>query len=304
MEETTMSITQRATSVLIAAVFILAVASPLYAGVVFQLKTTYHSGSGARVQDSKMSVQGQFLKMEILQGKQKSGGDVKDEMVFRGDRKQMVAISHQDKSYMIIDAKTIKEMSKKMPAAPGGDAQAQMQEAMKDLEEKMAELDPKQREMVEKMMKEKMGYGATMGSKPSPREFVRTKEQATKQGYPCVRYDVTRDGEKISELWVTDWDNIRGIKQTVGVFEEMAAFHRELLDSFKWMAGGATGFFAAEQDPIEDFTRVDGFPVVTRTFEGGELESETVLESVAEKDLNPDAFEPPKGYKLQTIGPH
>ena len=54
---------------------------------------------------------------------------------------------------------------------------------------------------------------------------------------------------------------------------------------------------------IADFTRLDGFPVVTRSFEGGELDSETVLESVTERDLDPDAFEPPKGYRLRTMGP-
>ena len=84
----------------------------------------------------------------------------------------------------------------------------------------------------------------------------------------------------------------------------MAGFYRELMDSFQDMMGPGLGsFFNADRNPIESFNRVDGFPVVTRTFEGGELDSETVLESVTERDLDPDAFEPPKGYRLRTMGP-
>ena len=60
---------------------------------------------------------------------------------------------------------------------------------------------------------------------------------------------------------------------------------------------------ASDRNTIDIFSQIDGFPVVTRDFEGGELESETVLESVTERDLDPDAFEPPKGYRLRTMGP-
>ncbi len=48
---------------------------------------------------------------------------------------------------------------------------------------------------------------------------------------------------------------------------------------------------------------IDGFPVVTRNFAGGELESESTLRSAEERDLDPDAFEPPKGYRLRSMGP-
>ena len=144
--------------------------------------------------------------------------------------------------------------------------------------------------------------GSTRPKRPSS-EFRRSAERATKQGYPCVRYDVLRDGEKIRELWVTDWSNIKGGGDVVDAFKEMASFYDELLDSIGQKPGSPGGFFSGDDNPIESFTRVDGFPVVTRSFEGGELESESVLESVTERDLDPDAFEPPKGYRLRTMGP-
>ena len=267
--------------------------SPLTAGVVFQVETTYHSGSPG-AESSEMSVEKPNLKMEIQSGS--SGSQIKDDVIFNGDRRQMVVVNHRDKSYMVIDGKFATKM--------GG----QLEQAQKELEKRMAGLDPKQREMMEKMLKGRMGSmagGAAAGGtapKRSSSEYRRTGERAARKGYPCVRYDVLRDGAKVREMWVTDWDNIKGGRDVVDSFKEMASFYGELMDSFSG-SSGAPGFFKASGNPVEMFTGVDGFPVVTRSFEGGELESETVLESVTERDLDPDAFEPPKGYRLRTMGP-
>lgn len=277
-----------------AAVFVTTIlaGSPLLAGVVFEVETTYHSGSTAgRSTSSEMSVEGKNLKMEILAGE--GGGDSaeKDEAIFRGDLGQMVIVDHRTRSYMEIDGEALKGV--------GG----QMAEAMKAVEKQLEGLDPKQREMMERMLKERMGGAGAAGQDTRPPvEFRNTGERGDKQGYPCVRWDMFVGQTKMQELWVTDWSNIRGGVEVAGAFREMAAFYSELLDSFREMAGGM-GFFNADRGPMEAFQKVDGFPVVTRSFEGGELESETVLESVTERDLDPDAFEPPQGYRLRTMGP-
>ena len=45
-----------------------------------------------------------------------------------------------------------------------------------------------------------------------------------------------------------------------------------------------------------------GFPVVTRDFtDDGSLESESSLHSARRQTLDPDAFEPPSGYKRQEM---
>ncbi|MEE8525827.1 MAG: hypothetical protein V3T72_17975 [Thermoanaerobaculia bacterium] len=285
----TRSIRSHQAAVLMAGAILLA--SPVLAGVVFQVETTYHSGSSRPPESSQMSVEGKNMKMEILSSGKSASGDRKDEVIFRGDRRQMVVVDHRDKAYMVIDGEMVQQI--------GG----QVQQAMKQVEKSLEGLDPKQREMMEKMLKRGLGQaGAGAMPKRSSSEFRNTGERATRQGYPCVRWDVSRDGEKVRELWVTDWDNVRGGQQVVAAFQEMADFVGELMDSFSQMAGGGN-FFDAGKNPIEDFTRVGGFPVVTRSFEGGELESETVLESATERDLDPDAFEPPKGYRLRTMGP-
>jgi len=98
---------------------------------------------------------------------------------------------------------------------------------------------------------------------------------------------------------VTDWRHIKGRAETEATFKEMAAFWEEMMDSF----GG--GFMGGDDGPeIDVFAEIGGFPVVTRDFKGGELESESVLQSVTQRDLDPADFEPPAGYKRRSMGPH
>ena len=62
-------------------------------------------------------------------------------------------------------------------------------------------------------------------------ELRKTGEQAEHNGYPCVRYEVVRDGRAIRELWVTDWRNVEGGDEVIDLFLEMSAFFEEMLDS-------------------------------------------------------------------------
>ena len=71
----------------LSALFILLAGTSLTAGVVFQVETTYHSGSSSRgPESSKMSVEGKNLKMEIQSGRGGSN-QVPDEVVFRRRRR-------------------------------------------------------------------------------------------------------------------------------------------------------------------------------------------------------------------------
>jgi hypothetical protein len=174
-----------------------------------------------------------------------------------------------------------------------------MQKAMKELEKQMGELGPKEREMMEKMLKDKMPPGAALGTERPKPEYRKTETKETKNGYPCVKYDVYTGKEKTQELWVTEWKNIKGSDELMSVFKDMAGFYTEMMKSLEKMAGGMIN---ADRNPMEDFANIDGFPVVTRDFQGGELRSETVLKSVSEQDLDPGEFDAPKGYKLRTMG--
>ena len=263
-----------------------------HAAVVYQVQTSYPSDSeGKPSETTEMSVNKPNLKIGIAGA---SAGDADSgDAIFRGDRREMVIVDHEDRTYMLIDSAAAERM--------GG----QVKGAVQGLQAELDKLDPQQRAMVEQMMKKGIGGMALPGSEPPAKptkEYRNTGERADKAGYPCVKYEVVEDGVVVQELWVTEWDNVKGAAEGRAVFEDMASFYAEIMDAFG-ESSGMGGSFMGGENALESFAKLDGFPVVTRDFYAGELESETVLQSVTERDLDPDAFEPPKGYRLRTMGP-
>ncbi len=135
-----------------------------------------------------------------------------------------------------------------------------------------------------------------------PKSTLRkTSDRADKNGYLCVKYEILRDGRKVRELWVTDWDNIEGGGEMSDAFQEMAKFFRELMKS---ISGGLPGSFSGPGggDLFEHMDEIDGFPVVNTGFgEDGSPEDESQLRSARRQTLDPAAFEPPHGYKRRSM---
>lgn len=139
---------------------------------------------------------------------------------------------------------------------------------------------------------------SAMGKSPK-REVKKTSERGTHQGYPCVKYEVFLDGKKRQELWVTEWDNIDGGGEAAEAFRIMGLFFEEIKNSIPNLPGGDMG---GDQNFIEDLKALGGFPVVTRDFsDDGTLQGETALRSSKRQTLDPDAFEPPAGYKRRSM---
>ena len=261
------------------------VASPMSAGVVFEIETTDHDQSPPKTATTEVSAEGKNLKMGITA----SGNSQEGEMIYRGDRREMVVVDHDDKSYMIFDEATIRRI--------GGVAN----QAMKQMEEALKNVPEDRRAMIEGMMKQRMGDGAP-STRPAT-EVRRTNEKASKNGYPCVKYTVHRGDRKIRELWVTEWSNIESAEQARGAFEDMADFFQQLLDALPQVPGG--GVFPggnAGGNILAEMKDLNGFPVVTRDFaEDGSLEGESTLRSSRRRTLDPAEFEPPSGYKRRSI---
>ena len=250
-----------------------------FAGVVYEVETTDHSSSPEQVFDAEMAVEGQSLKMGVAAGDENSN----QEMIFRGDRREMIVVDHDDRSYFIMDEATLKELA------------AKLNEVTAMMEQAMANVPESQRAMVENMMKQRMPQQA------APREaseLRKTGDSDTINGYPCVRYELWRGGLRVSELWVTDWSNIDGGPETTAAFQEMSEFFKEMLDSIPQFAGGSEVANAA----FEHMKEMNGFPVVTREFaDDGSLERMVRLKSATRQTIDPAVFEPPAGYKRKDM---
>jgi hypothetical protein len=257
----------------------LAAAAPAVAGVVYQVETTDMTGSGSGTMQSTISADGPLLKMQM----HGAGDGFNGEMIYRGDRREMVMVNHDEKTVMVMDEATIKAMAD------------QISQAMAAMEQALAAMPASQRAKMEQMMKSKM---PAMPEPSAPAEIKATGDGDTINGYPTTRYDVWRDGIRQRELWITDWANVDGGEEVAETFQQMAAFMQSMFDNLPNIGGirsaGNTAFAYLKE--------MKGFPVKTREFaDSGAVEYESVLVSSEERNLDPSTFEPPKGYKQQDL---
>ena len=82
------------------ALFVLALllASPLQAGVVYEIEVKDHEQSPPKTESIQAAVEGRHLKMGIASG----GKGAQGEMIFRGDRREMVVVDHDNRSYHLM----------------------------------------------------------------------------------------------------------------------------------------------------------------------------------------------------------
>ena len=257
--------------------------TPLFAGVVFEIETKDHDSSPPRTESVAMLVDGRNLKSEPGT----SGKRSEMTMIYRGDRREMMVVDHGKKNYFVMD----QEMMKKMAD--------QMSQAMKQVQEALKNVPEGQRAMVERMMKQRMP--AMQPAQRPTTEVRKTADRAELHGYPCVKYEVLREGRKIKDLWVTDWANVEGGSDVMGVFLDMATFFSEMLESFS--SGVGPGLSQTAGDTVfQHMNELDGFPVVTKDYgDDGSLESESALHSAKQRAVDPAEFEPPAGYARQKM---
>lgn len=261
---------------------VLFIAAQVSAGVVFEIETKNHESSDPG--SVQTYVDGKNLKMLITTGNEHQS----NEMIFRGERREMVVIDHEEKSYMIIDEAMIRSIGEQLSGV-----EAQMREALKNVP-------PEQRAMMEKMMKGRMPPQAASPARPKV-ELRRTSESDTRNGYPCMKYEATLDGRKVREIWVTPWDNVEGGDEAVEAFEAMAEFFAEMRDSMPRFGSDEN----QNDNPFENMKEMNGFPVVSYEYAtDGSLESESSLSSSTRRSVDPEEFEPPSGYKLRQMMPN
>ncbi|MEE9208321.1 MAG: hypothetical protein V3U67_08100 [Gemmatimonadota bacterium] len=238
-------------------------------GVVFEMEITDHSESPPVVYDTEIMAEGANYKMSMTGG---PGGGM-FEMIFRGDRREMLMVSHEERSYFVMNQETIA--------------------AMAGMFAKVAEMMERMPEAQRDAMMKAQGMGGAEQT-----ELRNTGDKATRQGYPCVKYEVLRGGHVIREMWVTDWDNVDGGDEAYAALEGMVSFVGEMMESFKGF-----GPMAEMGNEFDKMKEMNGLPVESREFDdSGTLTGESRLKSASRKAIDEAEFEPPAGYKKQDMG--
>ncbi len=276
------------------------VCAPLQAGVVYETETTDPQDPKAAAVKTQMSIEGTNIRIQFPSGKGMS------EVIYRGDRREMLILDLAKKSYAAIDPQRVADMMAALPGATkpgaGGNDQADtgMDEAMKQLEEQMAGMSEEDRKLLESAVKGSVAKGAAP-PKRAATTVRATGESAAQGDYACKRYDVQRGEEKLRELCVTAWDRIEGGMEAKAAFLSFGDFHKALMAVVEKGAGPLMDMMRVEGG-VEDLFKIGGFPVKTVAFEGGKAKSETVLTSASSATLPKVIFEAPADYSPMTLG--
>ncbi len=256
--------------------------SPLQAGVVFEIESTDYTSAKPQTHEMQVAVEGQNLRMTTQAGPRDDDGT----MIYRGVRKEILAVNHGDKTYFVMDRETLTALA------------GQVTQAMQMVEEALKDVPAEQRAMVEQLVRNNLPAETKKGT---PAEVRKTSEKADKQGFPCQKYEVWRKDRKIREFWVTDWARIEGGKDAVAAFEGMAEFFKEMLESLR--TGSAESITSQlESNPYAFMKELGGYPVVVREFgDDGSLENESLLRSAKRQRLDPAEFKAPEGYQRQIM---
>lgn len=264
-------------SILLCSIF----TSPLSAGEIVEISEKDLKNPNAAISTMRFLFSENFMKM--------TGEDGSD-MIFNSDEKNMLIISHPDKSYTTFDQNTVSNVKSEIDKA---------------MEQALAQVPPEQRAMVEQMMQNRMGGMSGMpnmgGQAPveitMPKiEFRETNRSDTINGYDCQYYESFEDGQKDGEHCVASWSELGVSDNIQNSFTAMAEMMEGFLEQFRQMSGTN-----AENNMLAYLKDMEGYPVLSRQYSGGEAVRESRLSSIITEDIDPAAFLAPDGYREQNL---
>lgn len=184
-------------------------------------------------------------------------------MIFKGDKNEMIILDHLQGQFMVID-------------------QARMDAMAAQVSEEVPQED---------------AAAATMRT---PDTINALGSHGVVAEIECETYEVVRDGRKVRELCVSDWEDIDGGQATAEALRKVTEFFESMRQAYS--GSGAMEVFDRQQELFGHMAALDGYPVLYRDFSpGGSLLRQTILTSAKEEELRPEFFDPPKGYILQEL---
>jgi Domain of unknown function (DUF4412) len=186
--------------------------------------------------------------------------------IIRLDKELFITIDPNEKTYSEMTFDDIEKVMNK--------AGSKINAGMAEMRKKLAEMPEEQRKMVEQMMGSRMAMTAT----DAKVKVTKTGDTKTISGFPCTKYDVTRDGKEFMTLWIT-----KSVKEFESMRKDWEEFSKRL-SAMNPMAGSGIA---------DAYSQIDGFPIQS-ILAGGMT---TTVTKIEEKTAPASAFEVPSGYK-------
>lgn len=278
------------TSVLATCLTMLSIGELAHAGAVFR-NTVENFAEGNQFFDARESyvtvtkVDGNRMRMDS----QAMDGKLASTFLFFGETDEMYMIDHEKKTYMVFDKERIEALAQ------------QMNEAMQQMQEALANVPPAQRELMERMMKDKMSAGDY--KPPSPPVVTDLGESGNVNGVACQWKQVTRDDVLERKVCVCDESAIAGGQEMVALAHEMRDFAQGLMQMAKsastipMLGGGTVG-----EVGVAMTADLGGFSLIAEDYDGEQkLMRRSTFESADEVSIPEEEFTPPSGYERQTL---
>jgi len=213
-------------------------------------------------------------------GNMRAGSDdpQRSYVVFGNDA--MYSINPKDKTYTTLDRASIGKMADTLNPA------------LKQMQERMAKMSPEQRAQMEKLMGKKIpGAG-----KPSVQEVRKTARTGKAAGYSCTYTEVLEDGVLSGEYCVVPIGSLKGGKELAESSAKVAAMMADMLKQIDapWLKQLA-------DKQVENYGKLGGIPVLSRTFSEGKPVRESTLESATTPALPAALFQVPADYTKREL---
>ena len=252
--------------------------SLLQAGGVFEMSAKKADGTAAVVE--KIYAQDGNLRVDDIE----PSGEMNRSVIFQSN--QVILINHAEKKFSRIDEATLAKMSEQMQKASA---------AMEQMKQQLASMPPQQREMMEKMMKGRMGNMPGMGD-AAPAVRVEADGTGTWKTSTCKQFALYVGDVKTRELCTVPPGQIEGSEELLAAAESMKAFFEKFKNAMHMPE-----LEKMMQNPVEMMNKTEGFPVVTQEFVGGKLKEERFLSSAKKEGVSASQFSTPTGYKEEKL---
>ncbi|MEZ5500835.1 MAG: hypothetical protein R3E77_15585 [Steroidobacteraceae bacterium] len=243
----------------------------LHAGVYMEM-IERDAGQSAARQTVRFWADGPSLLVEQTDGARRHAQILRDQQIY--------IIDHVKKTYMHLDRKQLEAM---------GDRLGEMR---KQMEAQLAKLPPEQRQMVEQMMRGKMG--ATV-DQPKLR-IEASDHRGSAAGADCRFWNIWRGERLDSALCVASPAKLDGGVELMQTMKTLAAYFAGMRKAME-----RSGFMPPDNG-FEQLENIDGLPVINQRYDAlGKLQSEIRTETIRRETIATSRFTVPDGYKEERL---
>ncbi len=200
------------------------------------------------------------------------------------------ALDPTDRSYHVMDKATMEQLSARLKQKRA-ERRAQMQV-------ELSKLAPEKRAATEAKLAQQ-----GLGPEGPPRQQVDARDTGKAEsinGRPCHVWDIVRDGALDEQYCVAPFASLPGGDEIQALMRSYEGFFEQMAELMSGPVGGSAR--DTMRDEFALWKKLDGFPLVTRGYAHGVLESsETVVTTWKSKTVPGAMFDVPSSYTKRDL---